>query len=119
MDWPTAAVAATVGGGLVAVLREMFSKKPKQVSDGGLEQVLITSLQQDCQERRDLLRQLVEAQQNTAFSLKEMTMLNKFRETRTEELHKATHGKLEEITENQNKIHEAIVKGLGELRRAA
>lgn len=119
MDWPTAMVAATVGGGLVAVIRELFTKRTKDKQDGSLEHVLITSLQQDTQERRDLLRQLVQANSDTAFSLKEMTMLNKFRENRTEDLHRATHGKLEEITENQNKIHDAIVKGLGDLRRAA
>jgi FixJ family two-component response regulator len=112
-------VAATVGGGLVAVVRELFTKKSKDKQDSSLEHVLITSLQQDTQERRDLLRQLVQANSDTAFSLKEMTMLNKFRENRTEELHKSTHGKLEEITSNQNKIHEAIVKGLSELKQAA
>lgn len=119
MDWPTAAVAATVGGGLVAVMRELFTKRAKDKQDSSLENVLINSLQQDGQERRDLLRQLVQAQDNTALSLKEMTMLNKFRENRTEELHRSTHGKLDEITINQNRIHDAIVKGLGELSRAA
>jgi hypothetical protein len=40
-------VAATVGGGLVAVVRELFTKKSKDKQDSSLEHVLITSLQQD------------------------------------------------------------------------
>lgn len=126
MDWPTAMVAATVGGGFVAVVREIFSKKSKDSQDKSLEHVLVTSLQQDCQERRDLLRQLVQAQDNTALSLREMTMLNKHRETRTEEMHRMTHAKLEEITahqhkytENQETIIDQIRDVAKDLRRAA
>jgi hypothetical protein len=125
MDWPTAAVAATVGGGVVVVVKQFFEKKGANNPDSTIESFLVQSLQQDCQERRDLLKQLVSSNNDTALILKEISLLNKHRETRTEELHRTTHKaleytgeKLDKITSNQESIEKAIVKGFTQLAKA-
>lgn len=120
MDWPTAAVAATVGGGAVAAVFQVI----KQKSDSGSSESVIASamvknLKDDSEDRRVLLKELVKTHQENTMILKELALITRHREQRTEELHKSTHTKLIEITDNQNRIHDAIVDGLKDLRRAA
>lgn len=121
MDWPTASVAAIVGGGVVAVIREIFSKKSNSAQEKSLDQVLLTSFQQDGHERRELLGKLVQAQNDTAFALKEMALLSKHQDTKSEEFHRQTHDRLDEITSNQKEIKATIESSVEKIlaRRAA
>lgn len=112
MDWPTASVAAIVGGGVVAVIREVFTKKSQNNQDKSMEGVLLQSLQQDSHERRELLGKLVQAQSDTAFSLREMTMMNKHQDARIEEFHRQTNARLQEVTDNQKEIKTVIESGV-------
>ena len=102
MDWPTAAVASGVLGGVVLIVRDLVRKpKPEATPENPVISALVSSLQQDGHERRDFMRQLVNVQSEVALALKEQSISNKYATTRTEELHKQTHSKLEEITGNQ------------------
>jgi hypothetical protein len=122
MDWPTASVAAIVGGGVVAVIREIFSKKSNATQEKSLDHVLLSAFQQDGHERRELLGKLVQAQNDTAFALKEMALLNRHQDTKSEEFHRQTHNKLDDITTNQKDIKatiEASVDKILSIRKAA
>lgn len=122
MDWPTASVAAIVGGGVVAVIREIFAKKSNANQEKSLDHVLLSSLQQDSQERRELLGKLVNSHNDNTMILKELAMLNKHQDNRSEEFHRQTHSKLDDITTNQKDIKatiEASVEKIIAVRKAA
>lgn len=109
MDWPTAAVASGVLGGVVLIVRDVLRKpKAEPAQENPVVTALVQSLQQDGHERRDFMRQLVGVQGEIALALKEQSLSNKYAMTRTEELHKQTHAKLEEVTLNQLSIRDAV-----------
>jgi hypothetical protein len=118
MDWPTAAVAATVGGGAVAAVFQAIKQKPSE-GENDVASAVAKNLRDDSEDRRLLLKELVKTHQDNTMILKELALITKHRETRTEELHKSTHAKLGEITDNQIKIHDAILDGLKDLRLRA
>jgi len=118
MDWPTATLAAGLGaaaiGGLIQVI------KPKKPAEGEtLADVVVKNLRDDSEDRRQLLRELVKTHQDNTLILKELAMVSRMAGTKTEELHKSTHAKLGEITENQKQILVAIVDGLDSLSKRA
>lgn len=120
MDWPTAAVASGVLGGVVLIVRDVLRKpKAEPAQENPVISALVQSLQQDGHERRDFMRQLVSVQSEVALALKEQSLSNKYATTRTEELHKQTHSKLEEITENQTSIRDTIERVAKNWHRAA
>lgn len=63
---------------------------------------------------------LLKNQADSTRILDRLSMIIEHRETRTEDLHKDTHAKLDEVTENQKDIHRAILEvGRSLERRAA
>lgn len=109
MDWPTASVSGGVLGVVILIAKEIIKKpKAEPTPENPVVTALVQSLQQDGHERRDFMRQLVNVQSEIAMALKEQSISNKYAVTRTEELHKQTHAKLEEVTLNQLSIRDAI-----------
>lgn len=106
---------------------ETVKDRPVVQGDHGIGEALSAHFKQDAEGRRVVLSQLVEAQKDTSFALKELVMMNKHRDAMTVEMHRMTHAKLEEITTHQNRYtenQERIIKQIRDFteeqqRRAA